>query len=60
MEGSSFSGLLTIVEIGHIRIGSAGNGRIKSRGFGSSLSVELRQATLDHGMLQNWPNRNAC
>jgi hypothetical protein len=28
IEGSSFSGLLTRVEIGHIRIGSAGNGRI--------------------------------
>jgi hypothetical protein len=28
MEGSSFSGLLTRVEIAHIRIGSAGNGRI--------------------------------
>jgi len=38
MEGSSFSGLLTLVEIGHIRIGAAGIGRIKSRGFGSSLS----------------------
>jgi len=38
IDGSSFSGLLTRVEIGHIRIGSAGNGRIKSRGSGSSLS----------------------
>ncbi len=36
--GSSFSGLLTRVEIGHIRIGSAENGRIKSRGSDSSLS----------------------
>ena len=35
---SSFSGLLTRVEIGHIRIGSAGNCRIKSRGSGSSPS----------------------
>ena len=34
IDGSSFSGLLTRVEIGHIRIGSAGNGRIKSRGSG--------------------------
>jgi hypothetical protein len=32
IEGSSFSGLLTRVEIGHIRISSAGNGRIRSRG----------------------------
>ena len=31
IDGSSLSGLLTRVEIGHIRIGSAGNGRIKSR-----------------------------
>ena len=31
-------GLLTRVEIGHIRIGSAGNGRIRSRGSASSLS----------------------
>jgi hypothetical protein len=27
IEGSSFSGLLTRVEVDHIRIGSAGNGR---------------------------------
>jgi hypothetical protein len=32
IEGSSFSGLLTRIEIGHVRIGSAGNGRIKSCG----------------------------
>ncbi len=38
IEGSSFSGLLTRVEIGHIRMGAAGNGRIKSPGSGSSLS----------------------
>jgi hypothetical protein len=38
IEGSSFSGLLTLVEIGHIRIGSAENGLIKSPGSGSSLS----------------------
>jgi hypothetical protein len=38
IEGSSFSGLVTRVEIGHIRIGSDGNGRIKSCGSGSSLS----------------------
>jgi hypothetical protein len=29
---------LTLVEIGHIRIGSAGNARINSRGSGSSPS----------------------
>jgi hypothetical protein len=42
-EGSSFSGLLTRVEIGHMLIGSDGNGRIKSRG-----STRLRE---DHGLL---------
>jgi hypothetical protein len=30
IDGSSFSGLLTRVDIGHIHISSAGNGRIKS------------------------------
>jgi hypothetical protein len=34
IEGSSFSGLLTRVEIGHIRIGSAGNTRSRSAGIG--------------------------
>jgi hypothetical protein len=38
IEGSSFSGLLTRAEIGHIRMSSAGNGRIRSRGSGPSLS----------------------
>lgn len=32
IEGSSFSGLFTRVEIGLIRIGSDGKGRIKSAG----------------------------
>jgi hypothetical protein len=31
MDASSLSDLLTLVEIGHIRFGSAGNGRIRSR-----------------------------
>jgi hypothetical protein len=39
--GSSFSGSLTLVEMGHIRIGSAGNGLIRSPGSGSSLSHRL-------------------
>jgi hypothetical protein len=30
IDGSSFSGLLTRVEIGHIRMGADGNGRINS------------------------------
>jgi hypothetical protein len=38
IDGLSFSGAFTRVEIGHIRIGPAGNGRINSRGSGSSLS----------------------
>jgi hypothetical protein len=38
IEGSSFSGLLTRVDIGHIRIRSVGNCRIKPRGSGSSPS----------------------
>jgi hypothetical protein len=42
IEGSSFSGMFTRVEIGHIRIGSDGKGRIKSRG-----STRLRE---DHGL----------
>jgi hypothetical protein len=31
MDGSSLSGLLTRVEIGHMRIGSAGKGRPMTR-----------------------------
>jgi len=38
IEESSFSGLFTRVEMGHIRIGSAGNGRSRSCGSGWSLS----------------------
>jgi hypothetical protein len=38
IEGSSFSGLLTRVEIGHVRILSPGKGRINSFGSGSSAS----------------------
>ena len=38
IEGSSLSGLLTRVEIRHRRIGSAGNGRIRSCGSGPSPS----------------------
>jgi len=38
VDASSFSGLFTRVEIGHIRISSAGHGRIRSRGSGTSLS----------------------
>ena len=45
IEGSSFSGLLTRVEMGHIRMGLAGNGSIKSLGSGSSsASGHNRQA----------------
>ena len=41
IEGSLFSGLLTRVEIGHIRIGVAGYGRSKSCGSASSLSQRV-------------------
>jgi hypothetical protein len=42
IEGSSFSGLLTRVEIGPIRDGSAGNGLIRSPSLGSLRSRRLR------------------
>jgi hypothetical protein len=38
IDGSSFSGLLTRVEIGQIHMRPAGKERIRSRGSGSSLS----------------------
>jgi hypothetical protein len=37
-RGLSFSGLLTRVDIAHFRINSAGNGRVRSLGSGSSPS----------------------
>ena len=37
-SGSSFRGAFTLVDIGHIVISSDGNGFIRSRGSGSSLS----------------------
>jgi hypothetical protein len=36
INGSSFSGFFTRVEIGQMRMSSAGNGRIRSRGSASS------------------------
>ena len=36
MDGSSFSGLFTFVEIGHIVMGSEGKGTSRSRGSGSA------------------------
>ena len=42
IDGSPFSGLLTRVEIGHIRMRPAGNGRIRSRG--DALRRELAEA----------------
>jgi hypothetical protein len=38
MSGSSFFGVFTRVETGHMIIGSAGKGRSSSRGSGSSES----------------------
>jgi len=40
IEGSSCSDLLTRIVNGHIRMGSAGKGRINLRGVGSSLSQQ--------------------
>jgi hypothetical protein len=54
IDGSSFSGLFTRVEIGHIRIGPAGNGRIKSRGSSSSpkpTSVIARRKDQRHPVM---------
>jgi hypothetical protein len=42
MEGSSFSGLLTLVEIGHIRIGSAGNGRITGQAAAAKAGPDFK------------------
>jgi hypothetical protein len=47
IAASSFSGLLTRVEIGHIRIGAAGNGRIRSRGSARADCSSSAQAA-DH------------
>jgi hypothetical protein len=41
IDGSSFSGLLTRVDIGHMRIRSAGNGLVGSPGSGSSPSPRV-------------------
>jgi hypothetical protein len=48
IDGSSFSGLLTRVEIGHNCVGSAENGRIKSLGSMSAqpLVVQIGEGTL--------------
>ena len=43
IDGSSFSGLFTPVEIGHIVMGSVGYGRSKSRGWMGSLLDEQRR-----------------
>ena len=45
IDGSSFSGLLTRVEIGHIRMGSAGNERLSREGLALQLAnVRSRRA----------------
>src|SRR6516165_2479249 len=54
IEGSSFSGLLTRVEIGHIRIRPAGNGRIRSRGSGSSLSHRVYFPGANIAGIRSW------
>jgi hypothetical protein len=58
IDGSSFSGLLTRVEIGHIRMGSAGNGRIKSSWppFYRNKSASARSAFV-HGTIRCYLTR---
>jgi hypothetical protein len=51
-EGSSFSGLLTRVEIGHIRIGSAGNGLIGSLGFARRSVADVGICREYHGEIE--------
>jgi hypothetical protein len=54
MAGSSFAGLLTRVEIGHIRMRCAGKGRISScvSGDGASNSGRLATAALERRALK--------
>jgi hypothetical protein len=54
-QGSSISGLLTRVEIGHIRIRSAGRGRIRSRGVGF-LAKRARVVTRRQNNGQDCPH----
>src|SRR5262245_55479782 len=54
IEASSFSGLLTRVEIGHIRIGSAGEGRIRSRGSGSCPSQRTKSPGARMTGIRSW------
>jgi hypothetical protein len=54
IEGSSFPGLFTRVEIGHIRIGSDGKGVIRSRGPGSSLSQRVYSSGLRMSGMRSW------
>ena len=44
IDGSSFSGLFTRAEIGHIVIRSAGNGRSNSHGSGPRPSYRSRSS----------------
>jgi hypothetical protein len=64
IDGSSFSGLLTRVEIGHMLMGLAGNGRINSRGSASSLSQRAAQLRGQRAPLparkQDLPQAHGC
>ena len=51
---SSFSGLLTRFDIGHMRIGSAGHGRIKSCGSGLSLSQRMQSMGARMSGIRSW------
>jgi hypothetical protein len=46
IDESSFSGLFTRVDIGHIRIGSAGKGRSRSRGRPACYNCPMRRLRL--------------
>jgi len=51
IDASSFSSLLTDVEIGHTRTGSAGNDRISSCGSRSSLGASRRRENKRHSIV---------
>jgi hypothetical protein len=54
IEGSSCSDLLTRIENGHIRMGSAGKGRINLRGVGSSLSQQAESPGASISVIRSW------
>jgi hypothetical protein len=51
IEGSSFSGLLTRGEVGHMRIGLAGKGRIAGRNRRSRRGIITRRQNDRHTIM---------